>query len=97
MIACPPVCLAGMTKTRLRRTPPSRLLAPLKISLYFIGVFEKLKMGKFLEKPQPKNLDSHHWNASVYNGVVIVRAEDENQARRKAAFKFSIAVEIKSN
>jgi len=48
-------------------------------------------------KLEPKNSDSHHWNASVYNGIVIVRAEDEKKARRKAAFKFSIAVEIKSN
>ena len=48
-------------------------------------------------KLEPKNLDSHHWNASVYNGIAIVRAEDEKKARRKAAFKFSIAVEIKSN
>jgi hypothetical protein len=48
-------------------------------------------------KLEPKNLDSHHWNASVYNGSVIVRAVDEKKARRKAAFKFSIAVEIKSN
>ena len=48
-------------------------------------------------KLEPKNLDSHHWNASVFNGIAIVRAEDEKKARRKAAFKFSIAVEIKSN
>jgi hypothetical protein len=46
---------------------------------------------------EPKNLDFYNWTASVYDGVVIVRAEDEMKARRKAAFKFSIAVEIKSN
>jgi hypothetical protein len=35
MIACPPVCLAGMTKTRLRRTPSSRLFGTLCL---FIGI-----------------------------------------------------------
>ncbi len=48
-------------------------------------------------KLEPKNLDSHHWNASVYNDIVIVRAKDEKHARIKAAFTFSIAVEVKSN
>ncbi len=47
-------------------------------------------------KLEPKNLDYHHWNASVYNGIVIVRAEDEKKARKKAALEFSIAVEVKS-
>jgi hypothetical protein len=55
-----------------------------------------LNSGKIF-KLEPKNLDSYHWNASVYNDVVIVRAKDEKHARIKAAFKFSIAVEIKSN
>ncbi len=35
MIACPPVCLAGMTKTRLQRTPSSRLFGILYL---FIGI-----------------------------------------------------------
>ncbi len=33
-------------------------------------------------KLEPKYLDSHHWNASVYDGIVIVRAEDEKTAKR---------------
>ncbi len=36
-------------------------------------------------KLEPKNLDIHHWNASVYADIVIVRAEDEKKARKKAA------------
>jgi hypothetical protein len=56
---------------------------------------DKLKMKIF--KLEPKNLDSHHWNASVYNDIAIVRAKDEKHARIKAAFTFSIAVEVKSN
>ncbi len=47
-------------------------------------------------KLEPKNLDSHRWNASVYDGIVTARAEDEKKAREKAAFKFSIADEVKS-
>ena len=46
---------------------------------------------------EPKNLDPYHWNTSVYDDIVIVRAENEMKARRKAAFKFSITVEVKSN
>ena len=46
---------------------------------------------------EPKNLDSCHWNSSVYDGIVIVRAEDKMKARRKATFKFSIVIEIKPN
>jgi hypothetical protein len=46
-------------------------------------------------KLEPKNLDYHHWNASVYDGIVIVRAEDEKKARRKATLEFFIAVEVK--
>ncbi len=37
-------------------------------------------------KLEPKNLDSHHWNASVYSGFVLVRSKDEKHARIKAAF-----------
>ncbi len=47
-------------------------------------------------KLEPKNLNSHHWDASTYWDVVIVRAEDEKKARRKATLEFSIAVEVKS-
>ncbi len=47
-------------------------------------------------KLEPKNLNAHHWDASIYQGVVIVRAEDEKKARRKAVLKFTIAVEVKS-
>ena len=46
---------------------------------------------------EPKNLDSYHWNTSVYDDIVIVQAEDEIKARKKTALIFSIAVEIKSN
>lgn len=48
-------------------------------------------------KLEPKILDSYHWNTSVYDDIVIVRAEDEMKARKKAALKFSIAVEVKAN
>ncbi|MFQ5962884.1 MAG: hypothetical protein ACE5KZ_01205 [Candidatus Scalinduaceae bacterium] len=45
---------------------------------------------------EAKNLNSQHWDASIYKGNVIVRAEDEKKARRKATLEFSIAVEKKS-
>jgi hypothetical protein len=41
-------------------------------------------------------LNAHHWYASIYQGVVIVRAEVEKMSRRKAVLKFTIAVEVKS-
>jgi hypothetical protein len=47
-------------------------------------------------KLDPKNLNSHHWDASTYQGVVIARAENEKNALRKATLVFCIAVEIKS-
>lgn len=47
-------------------------------------------------KLEPKGLNVHHWDASIYQGVVIVRAEDEKMARRKAVLKITIAVEVKS-
>ena len=41
-------------------------------------------------------MNAHHWDASIYQGVVIVRAEVEKMSRRKAVLKFTIAVEVKS-
>ncbi len=41
-------------------------------------------------------MNVHHWDASIYQGVVIVRAKGEKKARRKAVLKFTIAVEVKS-
>ena len=52
----------------------------------------KIKIFKLVTK----NLNSHHWDASIYQGVVIVRAENEKKARRKATLEFCIAVEMKS-
>ncbi len=39
------------------------------------------------------NPDSPNWEASTYKGEVIVRAEDERQARMVTAQAFSIATE----
>ncbi len=47
-------------------------------------------------KLEPKDLNLHHWNASVYDGIVTVRAEDEEKARNKAALEFGTFVEVKS-
>ncbi len=44
----------------------------------------------------PKNLNSPDWGESNLPEKVIVRAEDENKARRIAAFSFAPPVEIKS-
>jgi hypothetical protein len=45
---------------------------------------------------EPKNLNSHNWEASTYKDVVIVRAEDERRARERAKLDFLNADEIKS-
>ncbi len=51
-------------------------------------------MKIFKLEPITINLDAYHWSTSTYDGIVIVRAANEKQARRKAAFKLSIANEI---
>lgn len=45
---------------------------------------------------EPKNIDSSAWKESEYQEVVIVRAEDEKSARRKATLTFASGVEIES-
>ena len=44
-------------------------------------------------KLEPKNLTQRDWNASTYKNTVIVRAQDEKEARNLATQAFGIAVE----
>lgn len=57
---------------------------------------EKNKSTMKIFKLEPKNLDSSAWRESEYQEAIIVRAEDEKMARRKATLTFSRGVEIES-
>ncbi|MEE9130815.1 MAG: hypothetical protein V3T84_12410 [Phycisphaerales bacterium] len=42
---------------------------------------------------KPTNIESDHWQGSTYKGEVIVRAEDEDEARRHALVTFRVPTE----
>lgn len=42
-------------------------------------------------KLTPTDVESSHWRGSTYKGEVIVRAEDEDEARHLAQSSFGIA------
>ncbi|MEW6331238.1 MAG: hypothetical protein AB1560_07245 [Pseudomonadota bacterium] len=46
-------------------------------------------------KLTPKDINSRDWEASIYRGVVIIRAESERRARQIASNTFGIATEVK--
>ncbi len=51
-------------------------------------------MNKTIYRLSPKNLEANDWRGSIYHGVVLARANNEDEARKLASSAFEKWVEV---